>query len=210
MQHEDSYISSGSYTPKKVLEKSMKKRVSQLVACFGWGDVQTYSLAMMSQCFPHFINQFPSWPEKKTHFAATYTPPAKLLRDVSRGNVHKDKTTSNNHPHDCTSLLIESLCLLKMLGKSVLFFGGEGRGWTSKVENTMKQMDMFSISIKEFLLRMVLMINLTTIENMWKAILKINKKGCRYTISYSSIYLYKTTTIIFNNSRFPLSPEKSL
>lgn len=65
MQHEDSYISSGSYTPKKVLEKSMKKRVSQLVACFGWGDVQTYSLAMMSQCFPHFINQFPSWPEKK-------------------------------------------------------------------------------------------------------------------------------------------------
>ena len=39
-----------------------------------------YSLAMMSQCFIHVINPLPSWPGKKTHFAATYTPPTKLLR----------------------------------------------------------------------------------------------------------------------------------
>ncbi len=124
MKREDSYISSGSSTEKYV--ENYKKQHLTISGMFCCGTSK------------HIVWQ---WWARKTE--SCYTPLASP--DASRGNVHKGKTTSNNHPHDCTSLLIESLCLLKMLGKSVSFCSFLG-GSNIQSWNIMKEMKIITIS----------------------------------------------------------------
>lgn len=84
---------------------------------------------MTSQCFINVINQFPTSPEKKTHFAATYTPPAKLLRDAfsrkcAQGQDYFKQSSTRLH------FIADRVIMFTQDAWQVgpLIFLGEGRG----------------------------------------------------------------------------------
>lgn len=105
-------------------------------------DIQRYSLAMMSQCFINVIKPFPSWPEKKIiSLLLTHRQPnfcGCFSRKCAQGQDYFKQSSTRLH------FIADRVIMFTQDAWQVcLFLGKEGR--MSKVENTMKQMDMFSI-----------------------------------------------------------------